>query len=156
MVQQLRCQGSTFSALTCDWSTSKGLGIHNRCLRSVNKSLTCGKILSHAKQQVSALRESVGVRLCCFKVGVTHNPFIRFSSYVQKGYTVMWLVWMSSSRDIVHMLEASLISEFGRHVGCHNEYGTGGEGALNKADPPDPPYFVYVVAGRADQHRNVG
>ena len=54
----------------------------------------------------------------------------------------MWVIWSSTSVDIVHMLGAALLSEFGRHVGCQNQLGT----ALNKADRPDPPYFVYMFA----------
>eukprot|EP00435_Cladocopium_sp_Y103_P007728 s1487_g2.t1 len=49
------------------------------------------------------------------------------------------------------MLEAALVSEFAAHVGCRNKSGSGGEGALNRANCPDPPYFVYVTGGRADQ-----
>ena len=118
--------------------------------------MCCGKILGHAKEQASALREKIGIRLCCFKIGVTTNPLDRYQSYLKKGYNLMWVIWTSDSTDIVHMLEAALISEFGRHVGCHNTYGSGGEGALNKENPPPPPYYVYVVGGRADQQRRVG
>ena len=54
------------------------------------------------------------------------------------------------------MLEAALISEFGKHVGCQNQSGSGGEGALNRKDPPKGPYFVYITGTRADQMRRVG
>ena len=60
------------------------------------------------------------------------------------------------SVDTSHMLEASLIHEYGKHVGCQTKKGSGGEGALNKEDRPPGPYFVYVMAGRADQGRRVG
>lgn len=68
----------------------------------------------------------------------------------------MWIISMLPSLDIGSMLEAALISDFGRHVGCHNKPGSGGEGALCRSNPSPPPYFTYVVGGRADQHRNVG
>ena len=142
IVQQLSDQSAIFDASTYDWSRCQPLGVHNRCLRLDKKNLSCGKILAHAKEQVSALREKVGVRLCCFKIGVTSNPLARFPLYLNKGYSVMWVIWSSTSVDIVHMLGAALLSEFGRHVGCQNQLGT----ALNKADRPDPPYFVYMFA----------
>lgn len=155
LVEKLKKLGTNFDA-TFDWNTSKPLGIHNRCLKLDQKRVSCGTILAHAKEQVSALREKVVIRLCCFKIGVTTNPLIRFRLYLEKGYNQMWVIWTSSSIDIVHMLEAALISEFGRHVGCQNKYGSGGDGALNQEHPQPPPYFVYVVAGRADQPRRVG
>ena len=68
----------------------------------------------------------------------------------------MWVIWMSDSLDLIHMLEASLILEFHKHVGCQNKEGTGGEGFLNSQDPPPPPFFLYVTGGRADQPRRVG
>ena len=155
LVEKLNKLGTNFDA-TFDWNASKSLGIHNRCLKLDQKRVSCGKILAHAKEQVSALRERVGIRLCCFKVGVTTNPLIRFQLYLEKGYHEMWVISTSSSIDLIHMLEAALISEFGRHVGCQNKYGSGRDGALNQEHPQPPPYFVYVVAGRADPPRRVG
>ena len=155
-MQKLACYGDSFDASAFDWELSKPLGVHNRCLKLDMKRLSCGKILSHAKGQVTALREKIGIRLCCFKIGVTTNPLNRFQLYVKRGYNLVWVIWTSASTDIVHMLEAALISEFGRHVGCQYTHESGGEGALNKENPPPPPYFVYVVGGRADQKRRVG
>lgn len=54
------------------------------------------------------------------------------------------------------MLEAALVSEFHKHVGCRNREGSGGEGALNREPVALPPYYVYIVGGRADQPRSVG
>ena len=54
------------------------------------------------------------------------------------------------------MLEAALIAEFSKHVGCRNKDGTGGEGKINRDTPPVGPYYVYVTGGRADQSRRVG
>lgn len=59
----------------------------------------------------------------------------------------------SSSVDLVHMLEAALISEYHKHVGCKNAEGSGGDGALNRKPPAPPPYFMYIAGGRADQAR---
>ena len=66
------------------------------------------------------------------------KPFDPIGTYFQKGYTSMWLINASNSIDSVSMLEAALISEFGKHVGCHNKPNSGGEGGLNKKSPPTP------------------
>ena len=68
----------------------------------------------------------------------------------------MWLISVSHSIDLVQMLEAALVSEFSKQVGCQNQSGSGGEGALNRENPPFPPYFVYITGARADQNRRVG
>ena len=150
--------GDNFEAATFDWTHAKSLGIVNRCLKGQldNKKMCCCKILQHAKDQVSSFRERIGVRLCCFKIGVTSNPLVRFPMYLEKGYSEMWLISVSPSIDMTQMLEAALISEFGKHVGCHNKCGSGGEGSFNRDTPPPPPFFVYVTGGRADQSRRVG
>ena len=102
------------------------------------------------------LREKIGIRVCIFKIGVTANPIARYKLYVDQGYATMWLIHKSNSLDLVHMLEAALILEYHKHVGCRNQAGTGGEGALNRRVPIAPPFFVYVVGARADQPRRVG
>ena len=157
-VKTLQELGAKFCWSTCDLAPLKALDLHNHCLKSPieNSRLSCGKILSHARDKVTSYREKIGIRLCCFKIGVSSNPLNRFASYLQKGYTSMWLIHVSKSMDLIQMLEAALVSEFGKHVGCQNQLGTGGEGALNKETPPPPPYFVYITGGRADQNRRVG
>ena len=99
----------------------------------------------------------MGVRLCIFKIGVTCHPARRFEWYLERGYTCMWVLTQSDSIDLIHMLEAALIHEFGKHVGCKNRPNSGGEGGLNRANVPShPPSYTYVVGGRADQPRWVG
>lgn len=99
----------------------------------------------------------MGIRLCVFKVGVTADPTARYRFYIkEKNFTAMWLIATSNSVDLVHMLEAALVSEFHKHVGCRNREGSGGEGALNREPVALPPYYVYIVGGRADQPRSVG
>ena len=118
---------------------------------------TCGKLLEHCIEKVTSFREKLGIKLTVFKVGVTADPSVRFSFYMQQqNFTSMWLIAKSTSIDLVHMLEAALVFEFHKHVGCRNQRGTGGDGALNRKDPSPPPYFVYVTGGRADQMRRVG
>ena len=148
---------SSFTATKFDWNKVKDLGILNLCSQAtVPPSMTCGRILSLTTQRVTSFRQKLGLQLCVFKVGVTSNPLYRFAKYRDLAFTNMWLVWVSDSVDLVHMLEASLIQQFYQETGCRNKGGTGGEGSLNKADPPSPPYFVYVTGGRADQLRRVG
>ena len=137
------------------WTSMKQLGLFYRGLPPERRA-TCGKILAHAKRQVAAFREWITVTLCVFKIGVTANPPARFVDYVQKGFTEMWVIHSGDNVDIVHMLEAALISEFANSIGCQNMPETGGEGALNRKASVGPPFFVYVTGGRADQHRRVG
>ena len=139
-----------------DWEKLRSLGLLNKCLKTRGKP-TCGKILAHAKAQITSMREWLGIRLCIFKIGVTANPSCRFNWYLERGYTCMWVIAASDSLDLIHMLEAALISEFSKHVGCKNKSDSGGEGALNRTNTVSyPPYYVYVAGGRADQHRWVG
>ena len=154
---ELESFGHKFQAETFNWKLVRGYGLLNHCLAPPKVGMaTCGKVLSHAKQQVTSFRETMGVQLCVFKVGVTANPILRFVSYLELGFSTMWLIASSHSIDLIHMLEAALISEFQQGTGCKNKPGSGGEGALNRAKPAEPPYYAYVVGGRADQRGWVG
>ena len=123
---------------------------------NMNDFTTTGKILAHARQKVSSFRERHGDGLCVFKIGVTANPAQRWELYLKVNLTAMWIIFMHDDLSLVHMLEASLIALFCEIKGCRNKPNTGGEGALNRKCRPDPPYFIYVVGGRADQHKKVG
>lgn len=157
MIVALTASGAIFESEQFEWEAVRPYGLHNHCLKILpKKSLTCGKILAHAKAQITAFRESKGVRVCVFKIGVTSNPPRRFVSYLEKGFDTMWVVSKSHSVDSIHMLEAACISHFSCHVGCRNQHESGGEGALNRATPPTGPFFLYVTGGRADQPRRIG
>ena len=145
-----------FDALSFPWQAVKPFGILNHCMMPRHGKPTCGKILAHAKKQIQAFREQMGLRVCVFKVGITCNPIQRFVSYREMGFTDMWVVTMCDSVDSISMLEAACIALFSAHVGCRNKAETGGEGALNRSPPPKPPFFLYVTGGRADQLRKVG
>ena len=95
----------------------------------------------------------MGNGICVFKIGVSANPVMRYISYVEQGFTSMWVLEVSPSIGLIHMLEAALVSEYASHVGCRNKEGSGGEG---KAGQSKGPYFAYVTGGRADQPRRVG
>ena len=148
--------GLKFDAATFDWGTVKCQGILNKCFQSKATNPTCGRILTHASEQVSCILNEVGASLCIFKIGVSANPLLRFASYLNLGYTTMWVIHVSSSLGLTHMLEASLIREYQSFRGCRNKDGSGGEGALNTSKCFKPPFFTYVVGARADQPRCVG
>ena len=140
-----------------DWKTLNNLGIYNHCMIKTKVSPASGRILSHCMEKVVSFREKTGgIRLCIFKIGVTADLASRFQLYKDQGYTAMWVLDIASTVEHVHMLEAALIYEYHKHVGCKNRKGSGGDGALNRRPPTPPPYFTYVVGGRADQNRWVG
>ena len=138
------------------WEDFQRCLIHNRTLRVQIPSPTCGKILAHARQQVIAFREHIGLKVCVFKIGITAHPAQRFPDYLRKNFSTMWIVFMSSDASLVKMLEAALIAEFCNCSGCRNAPNTGGEGRLGGKGHAGPPYFTYVTGGRADQARRVG
>lgn len=153
----LKKLADSFDAETFDWSLTRSHGLFNRCPKEPGScQQTCGRILSRCKDRVTNFREDIGIRLCVFKLGVTSNPIQRYIHYKKIGFTCMWIIAVSHSIDLIHMLEAALVSEYCKHVGCRNKEGSGGEGALNKKDKAPPPYFMYVTGGRADQNRRVG
>lgn len=148
--------GEQFDATSFDWQGVRRYGLRNMCVsQSGGSNPSCGKILAHARGRITAFREAMGIRVCVFKIGVTSNPVQRYISYLKLHFTDMWVLTMSSSVDLIHMLEAACISHFSSHVGCRNRAESGGEGALNRRDAM-PPFFLYVTGGRADQPRNVG
>ncbi len=117
---------------------------------------TCGKILAYCKRQVIAFQESLGFGICVFKIGVTADPLERFQDYRAEAYTNMWIIHISEEKYLIHMLEAALIAEFNASSGCRNMPETGGEGGLNRKKHRGPPFYCYVVGGRADQPKRVG
>ena len=147
--------GEHFKADTFDWRSVRSHNMFYRCCQKMD-NMTCGKVLLHARDQVTALREEIGLKICIFKVGVTSNPLVRFNAYLEMNYSCMWVISELKSLDKTHMLEAALISQFQSHVGCRNKPNTGGEGGLNRTKQVQPPFFVYVVGGRADLPKWVG
>jgi len=148
--------GKTFRAESFDWVAVRKLGLLNHCVKHTRPP-TCGKILAHAKNQITAFRTKIGVRTCVFKIGVTANPPQRFTSYKKLGFDALWVLTASDSVDLIHMLEAACIDSFQAHVGCRNKSESGGEGALNRAtNTLGPPYYLYVTGGDAAQPRRIG
>ena len=137
------------------WKQLKECGLLKKTLSLTPKPI-CGKVLFHAKQQTHNFRKRMGLQVCVFKIGVTSDPAQRFMDYLQKNFTAMWVIHESDSLDLVHMLEAALISEFHDVSGCKNAANSGGEGALNRKVHSGPPFYVYLTGGRADQLKWVG
>ena len=145
----------SFDPTTFEWQSVRRYNLVYRPLLLTNP--TAGTILKHAFGQTMATLDLVGgPRLAIFKVGVTANPMLRYPSYLELGYTNMRVVHVTESVHEVHMLEAALIFAFKEFRGCKNVGWTGGEGALHRTKPFVPPFFAYVVAGRADLGRWVG
>lgn len=155
MIEKLAAIIESNATKDIPWETLKPCNLFNRTLRTMVPKPTCGKILLHAKRQVSAFKEHfVGVLI--FKIGVTADPLQRFITYLNKNFTTMWVIFSGDDIGVVHMLEAALIGEFGDTIGCKNTPNSGGEGALNRTTVASPPYYVYIVGGRADQMKWVG
>ena len=142
-----------FDGTTFEWDKVRPFGLVSHVVRQSTQKVTCGKLLAHCLEKVDSFRTRIGIRVCIFKIGVMHNPLIRYKSYLELKYTEMWLLATSPSVDLVHMLEAALVCQYSMHVGCRNKKG---EGFLNRTDAPAGPYFVYIVGGRADQNHWVG
>ena len=150
--------GKSFDASIFDWASVSPFKLLNCCVNPPRgrRVFTCGKILAHARGEITRFRESTGgVRLCVFKIGISANPILRFISYLEMGFTDMWVLTKSNSVELISMLEAACISHFSLHVGCRNQNNSGGEGSLNK-EYSEPPFFLYVTGGRADQFRRIG
>ena len=71
-----------FESESVDWAALRSHNLIYHCQKP--EMMICGKLLAHCKKKVTALREHIGVRLCCFKIGVTTNPPLRFSAYIEK------------------------------------------------------------------------
>ena len=111
--------------LHVEWDELLRYNIHNKTMKFQVKMPPSGKILTHCKRMVCAFRESMGVSLCIFKIGVTADPVNRFSDYQTKAFSVMWIIYVSDDLSLTHMLEAALISEFNAASGCRNAPGSG-------------------------------
>ena len=142
----LQIYGNTFDANSFDWKVTKPLGLVHCCNVRAGGGQTCGKILSRCNGLVESFRAKIGPQICIFKIGVTSNPLLRFLSYIESGYQLMWLMHQSPSLDLIHMLEAALIMANCHHSGCRNSKGTGGAGGLNRSNKLPPP-TLYISPG---------
>ena len=138
------------------WEQLKSFGIYNRIPKPSMQKATAGKVLLHATRQIDAFREHFGISLCVFKIGVTANVIERFTGYVVKNFSEMWVIYSGSDLGMVHMLEAALILHYQNSTGCRNAANTGGEGGLNRRNHLGPPFYVYITGARADQFKWIG
>jgi hypothetical protein len=103
-----------------------------------------GLVLASARQTVEA-KLAAGAGLLFFKIGITANPLQRWYYYEEELYEQLYLLACFEETSGAQMLEAALISHFRETSGCRNE-APGGEGLTGK-----PPFFTYLVVGRADR-----
>lgn len=85
-----------------------------------------------------------------FKIGITGNPFTRWSYYEAESRNSAKGVWdrlillaMNKEPGLIEMLEASLIKKFKGDCRCAN-IKPGGEGTMRGG----PPFYTYIVIGR--------
>lgn len=118
-----------------------------------------GQILHHCVGAVHGVRQKTGgQRLCVYKLGITSDLSNRWPSYQKAGFTTMVCIHTSMSLASIEMLEAALIHSFKHELeGALRNVNKGGEGMRKKCGKPrfSPPYFMYVVAARADQKRRI-
>ena len=154
LVPEQMALSEKFKTESCHWDMVQSYGILTRIGKG-STGVTAGKLLQHCIAQINDFCDHIGQQLCVFKIGVTSNPLCRFCAYLEKGFTAMFVLAVSNNVDHIHMLEAACISKFAKNIGCKNAVNSGGEGALNCMDT-EPPFFLYVTGGRADQGRWVG
>lgn len=104
----------------------------------VHFDLTTGRpadVGSTLRRRVSAFtRED---RVSRFKIGITNNPYARFSNGYSHDYDEMIVLYRSSSLDSVSQVECDLIA--------HNEEITRNRIAGGGGDYGEPPYYLYLV-----------
>ena len=136
------------------WKELQPWGVVNRIMKPRRPKPNAGAVLAYARQQIVSFRESMGLTVCVFKIGVTANPVCRFLDYKSRNYTSMWVIHQGNDVMETHMLEAALVSHFDGILGCRNKPGSGGEGALNRSAAMGP-FFTYVTGARADQNKRL-
>lgn len=109
---------------------------------------TAGTVLQRCFMKLEQFRNTVGYSVCVYKVGLTSNPIIRLQSYLDRNYSHMTLLHVTSNLGEAQMLEAALICSSLSKTGCRNEK-LGGDGP--KHTIKEPWHFVYVVGARADK-----
>lgn len=119
-----------------------------------------GRVFDHCVSAVHKIRRQTGgFRLCVYKLGITSSLSGRWPSYKESGFTSMTCLHTSMNLSSIEMLEAGLIAVFSMEPnGSLRNINKGGEGMRRKDGTPrfPPPYFMYVVAARADQRRLIG
>jgi hypothetical protein len=92
------------------------------------------EVASTLRRRVSAYTREQLVR--GFKIGITNNPYQRFSNGYARDYDEMIVLYKSSSLDSVSQVECDLI-EHNSKITKNRIAGGGNYG--------QPPYYLYVV-----------
>ena len=75
-----------FDAETFDWTSVRPCGLLYHCMRPVvGRSFTCGKILAHARSQITAFREKKGWESLFSKLALPRTLPKDFSPILTKG-----------------------------------------------------------------------
>ena len=110
--------GTKFDSASFNWQLVRQHGLVNCCVKPP-RVLTCGKILSHALNKITAFREKLGVRICVFQNRGDLKPCPPFCSLPTKWASLIcgWLhlvtvltqstCWkLLAYRTSAHMLDA--------------------------------------------------
>ena len=116
---------------------------------------TFAGIQQHCQNEIERVMQDFGgPDICVFKIGVSSNVQYRVSHYMAAHFSKMRLLHNSTDPSMAELLEVLLIAKFRCYRGCRN-IARGGEGSMASRDPYGP-YFVYVVAARADGKKPIG
>ena len=105
----------------------------------VHFDLTMGRpadVATMLRRRVSAYTREDWVSR--FKIGITNNPYGRFSNGYAREYDEMIVLYRSSSLDSVSQVECDLIEHNGEITRNRIAGGGGNYG--------EPPYYLYLVA----------
>jgi hypothetical protein len=119
------------------------------------RDLLEGAVLVYVRGQVSQLIDKQGAQLCIHKVGITCHPIQRSESYFAENYSLFSVLHISKDFKDVAWLEAILIADADRRPGACRNVRKGGDGKI-RSFRDKPPFFLYMVTGRADSRCRVG
>ena len=89
-----------------------------------------------------------------YKFGITADPIVRKPFYEADNYPVFVILHVSMVLESVAWGEAFLIYEFRRMaIGRCRNVRSGGDGSLSLESGP---FFLYMVAARADGRKSIG
>lgn len=145
---------SIFSVLAdFDKSDMAKQGIRLKLMKK--QSNLANRISAHSERMIRAMIHHMGGDLAVFKIGVASHGKVayRFEKYQEANFLAMWIIHISDCVGEANMLEHLLIEKFWDRMGCRND-NAGGEGQMRTQG--DPPYYVYVVAARADVNKRIG
>ena len=125
---------------------------------TISPTAISSRILAHVHTQIHRLRSKYGGdELCIFKIGISACIETRWEHYKLQNFAIMAVVLVSDSLIQIETLESAVIERYRGMRQCRNQQG-GGEGMRKRLGEPrrEPPYYLYVVAVRADSPLAIG